>query len=221
MTKSKISAQGGARKAESMRRQGEEPDAVERLLRAGERLFGENSFDSVSVDDIAEAAGVAHGLLFHYFKTKRRFLLAVTRRAVDRLDAAHLGIGPQATSEEAIREFLKVHMKSVSSRRASFVANSRGGAGVDADVKAIWEESRKRAISMLYGYLEISSDSPKLYVLFRAWIGFVDELVLAWVQRADLDASAIVEASIENLRATIASYSRFEPAATLTIGRPL
>lgn len=203
------------------RKKVEDQDTVERLLSAGERLFAEHPFDAVSVDDIADAAGVAHGLLFHYFKSKRAFLLAVTRRAVEHLDAAHSGIAPQATSEDAVREFLRVHMKSVSSRRVSFVANSRGGAGVDAEVKAVWEESRERAIHLLFSYLEIRCASPKLFALFRAWLGFVDELILAWVQSKDIDPDKVVMVCISNLRATIDSYRHFDPDAHLVIGRPL
>ena len=45
--------------------------ARERLLQAGYAFIAERPFDSVTVDEIADAAGVAHGLLFHYFGTKR------------------------------------------------------------------------------------------------------------------------------------------------------
>jgi AcrR family transcriptional regulator len=42
----------------------------------------------VAVGDIAKSAGVAHGLLFHYFGTKRGIYLAALRRAALDLDAS-------------------------------------------------------------------------------------------------------------------------------------
>ncbi|WP_218022230.1 TetR family transcriptional regulator [Nocardia amamiensis] len=43
----------------------------QRLLDAAVRLFAERGYDEVAVADIAEAAGVAHGLLYHHFGNKR------------------------------------------------------------------------------------------------------------------------------------------------------
>lgn len=37
------------------------------LLEASLVLFTERSYDDVSIDDIAESAGVSKGLLYHYF----------------------------------------------------------------------------------------------------------------------------------------------------------
>ncbi|MGD9942156.1 MAG: TetR/AcrR family transcriptional regulator [Burkholderiaceae bacterium] len=196
-------------------------DARERLLAAGERLFGQRPFDSVSIDDISDEAGVAHGLLFHYFQSKRGFLLAVTRRAASRVEAMHLSLPPQETSEAAFRAFLKAHMDSVLSRRAAFVAQSRGSVGVDAAVRVIWEEARGRAIHLFYGYLGIRNAPPKLYVLLRAWLGFFDELLLSWVERSDLSHAEVIDTSIANLRTALSNYSLLDPGCRLEMIRPL
>src|SRR5678815_4445601 len=42
-------------------------------------------YDTVSIDDIAKAAGISKGLLYHYFPTKRDFYAAVLREASGRL----------------------------------------------------------------------------------------------------------------------------------------
>jgi AcrR family transcriptional regulator len=48
------------------------PDARRaELLRAGERVFTEAAYDDVSIEQIAEAAGVSKNLLYHYFGGKR------------------------------------------------------------------------------------------------------------------------------------------------------
>ena len=60
----------------------------QRLVAAAVDLFSERSYDDVAAGDIAKAAGVAHGLLFHYFGSKRGIYLQAIREAVDQLDEA-------------------------------------------------------------------------------------------------------------------------------------
>ncbi|WP_051574465.1 TetR/AcrR family transcriptional regulator [Mycobacterium sp. URHB0044] len=47
------------------------------LLAAGRRLFGENGFRATSVDDLARAARVTTGALYHHFPTKTALFEAV------------------------------------------------------------------------------------------------------------------------------------------------
>jgi AcrR family transcriptional regulator len=59
----------------------ERSEAVEdkrrQLLDAAVRVFARKGFHASRVGDIAEEAGVAHGLLYHYFKSKNDVLEAV------------------------------------------------------------------------------------------------------------------------------------------------
>src|SRR3954452_15520647 len=58
------------------------PDARRaELLRAGERVFTSKPYDEVSIEDIAEAAGISKNLLYHYFAGKRELYLETIRAA--------------------------------------------------------------------------------------------------------------------------------------------
>jgi AcrR family transcriptional regulator len=48
-----------------------------RLLAAAERRFGAHGYEASSMQDIAEAAGVGVGTLYHHFPDKRALLLAL------------------------------------------------------------------------------------------------------------------------------------------------
>ena len=50
------------------------------ILAAAAKLFAERHYASVSTKDIADAAGVARGLLHHYFGSKRDLYLEVARQ---------------------------------------------------------------------------------------------------------------------------------------------
>src|SRR3954462_2441670 len=57
------------------------------LLDLGVRLMATRSLDELSIDLLAEEAGISRGLLYHYFGSKTAFHEAVVRRAADDLIA--------------------------------------------------------------------------------------------------------------------------------------
>ena len=50
---------------------------TEAILKAGRRLFGERGFAATTIDDIANAAQVAKGAVYHHFATKEAVFAAV------------------------------------------------------------------------------------------------------------------------------------------------
>ena len=54
-------------------------DKRQQLLEAAVRVFARNGYHSSRVGDIAEEAGIAHGLLYHYFPSKEEVLATVFR----------------------------------------------------------------------------------------------------------------------------------------------
>lgn len=58
-------------------------DAAERILAAAKHFFAEAGFDAVSMNAIAERAGVSKANVFHHFKSKNELYLAVLRAACD------------------------------------------------------------------------------------------------------------------------------------------
>ena len=63
------------------------PSTRERLIATAMSLFWEKGYDSTSVAEVLQKAGVNSGSLYHFFPGKQDLLLAV-------LDAYHRGIGP-------------------------------------------------------------------------------------------------------------------------------
>src|SRR6478736_4388374 len=57
----------------------------EQLLDLGVRLLSSRSLDELSIEMLAEEAGISRGLLYHYFGNKQDFHRAVCRRAADGL----------------------------------------------------------------------------------------------------------------------------------------
>jgi TetR/AcrR family transcriptional regulator, fatty acid metabolism regulator protein len=57
----------------------------EQILQAAVRVFAKHGYEATRVGDIAKEAGVAYGLVYHYFASKEAVLDAVFREAWGRL----------------------------------------------------------------------------------------------------------------------------------------
>ena len=68
-----------ARERASGDRQGGAEETRQRILDAAVRVFARRGFHTSRVGDIAQEAGVAHGLLYHYFASKDEVLETVFR----------------------------------------------------------------------------------------------------------------------------------------------
>ena len=51
---------------------------IENILTVSAKLFLEKGFDKTSIQDIAEAAGISKGAIYHHFKSKDEIISAVT-----------------------------------------------------------------------------------------------------------------------------------------------
>lgn len=165
--------------------------ARERILEVATRLFTQRPFDEISAEDIAREAGVAHGLTFHYFGSKAKLYEEISQAAADRLDRIHVQATLTGAAPEKLRSFLVAHMEEVYRRRVDYVFHSRGGG--TAAIQDIWERSRSHGIRLVLSFYGVTAPSLELAVATRAWLGYFDELVLAWVQGKIKNKVAIVE----------------------------
>ena len=69
-------------------RAGQGEQRKKELVQVSLRLFSENGFHATSIRDIAKAAGVTEGLIYHYFQGKKDLLKTIVESSVldDRLD---------------------------------------------------------------------------------------------------------------------------------------
>ena len=89
-------------------RRGSAAETKSAILEAARRLFAEQDIASVSIRDIASAAGVSHGLVQRYFGSREQMLEAIVRQEVA---AYHTTALPLPAADEhdwqQLREVLK------------------------------------------------------------------------------------------------------------------
>jgi TetR/AcrR family transcriptional regulator len=90
------------------------PDAVDRILAVAEKLFAEQGFDAVSMNAIAESAGVSKANVFHHFTSKNALYISVLhnacRAAVQHLDDLSKDDAPLA---ERLPQFARAHLENL------------------------------------------------------------------------------------------------------------
>ena len=153
------------------------------LIELGLQLFAERSVDELSIDDIARAAGISKGLLYHYFSSKRDYYLEVVRAAAGHLVERTVTAGVDA-SPAALQDGLDVYLDFVEQNARSFVALMRGSN--DPDVLQIVETTRRSIADRILARLGQEQPTPLLRTALRGWIGLVEAASLDWLERRDL-----------------------------------
>jgi AcrR family transcriptional regulator len=150
------------------------------LVDLGVSMLSTRPIEQVSVDDIAAAAGISRGLLFHYFPSKREFLAAVVQAAADRLLAV-TDPDPALPLLDRLRAGLEGYVGFIEDNRAAYVSLVRGAQGADIHLAGVFESTRAAIVDRIFVQLEAPTVSPALHVAIRGWIGLVEEATLAWL----------------------------------------
>jgi AcrR family transcriptional regulator len=167
-----------------------EPDTRrEQLLECATRLFGERPYAEVSTTDIAREAGVARGLLNHYFGQKRDLYLKVVKRML-LMPGLEESVPMTGTLRQRVERSVEWYLNSVALHGKTYVAvTGAGGIGADPEVERIISEADDVASSKTLEFLglkaEVGSDS-RHRAMMRAYAGMVKATIREWIHGGTL-----------------------------------
>ena len=152
------------------------------LLELGVRLLATRSLDELSIDVLAEEAGISRGLLYHYFGNKHAFHEAVVRRAADELIAQ---TAPPAGGDPLTRLLASVtaYVDYVLANYEGYVSLIKGAAGGNETLRRIYEEARSALSQRIFtedAQAELIDDTPRNRLVVRGWAAMTEELVVTW-----------------------------------------
>jgi AcrR family transcriptional regulator len=177
-------------------------DRRRQLLEVGLEFFGNHPYGDVGTAEIAERAGVSHGLLFHYFGDKRRYYLEVLRRVSDDLVRAQ-ALEEEATPWQRLQAKLRAQVDFADEYTVAYKAIVSGGNGADEELAKLAEEARWRSIRLITDALGISEPEPELRIALRGWQGFSEGAIIEWLKRRDLGKEELVRLLAHGLVATL------------------
>lgn len=204
-----VSTRGSARsddveEASAVRTRMEVDARRQQLIRRGLELFATRAYDEVSIDDLARGLGISKGLLYHYFPTKRDFYAAVIEAAANEIlerTQPDVSLAPL----DRLASGLKAYLEYVEQRADAYVALMRGGIGSDREVAHILEKTRMQLVTRILNAMGATSPIPRLRILLRAWIGFVEAASLDWLAQRDMPRDDLVAMLVELFPAIVAT----------------
>jgi AcrR family transcriptional regulator len=169
-----------------------EPDARrEQILVCAIRLFGDRPYPEVSTTDIAQEAGVARGLINHYFGTKRDLYLEVVRRMVT-IPSSTPALSP-GSLEERIEASVSWFLDRVLRHSKTWLV-AVGGVGHDADVERILADADELAADRVLefvGLANVHEHREQLRAMIRAYAGMVKAAGREWLMRDHLSRDQV------------------------------
>ena len=189
------------------------------ILACARQLFSERPYAAVSTSEIAREAGVARGLLHHYFGTKRELYLEVVRALV-RVPAHPIPDGGDGRSaEEQIDDSAGRWLELLQRNRGTWLAaNGAQGIGRDPEVEAILEQARETAIDGLIVAIrpgDPATAPPELRAVMRAYSGLAEAASLEWLERRRLSReqaqALVVQGFFSIVRDALPAVERLAP----------
>lgn len=170
----------------------------EHLLHVGVELVGRHGTADISIEEIARAAGVSKGLLYHYFPTKTDFFVAVLARSQAEMDQAVVR-DPELTALEQFDRNLDGFLRFVDAHAEGYLAvvNARGR---EPRVQELVEERRQRRVDELVALAAVLEDVPRdaartplLVAAIEGWIGFTEGVIVRWLRDREMSKEEVHE----------------------------
>lgn len=172
------------------------------LIDLGARMLAERPLEQISVEDIADQAGVSRGLLFHYFASKSEFHLAIVRHTSQQMLAR---TEPADTGDpiETLRSVLASYVDYVTENRTTYVSLLRGTASGDPHMREVFEQTRDVMAARTLDQLPTIGlpRTPQVELAVRGWIAFVEEATISWLRSPAISREELIELTVHALPA--------------------
>ena len=173
----------------------------QQILVAARRIFNERHYGAVSVSDIAAEAGIARGLVNHYFGTKRELYIEVVREMVRVPPLPVPEYVRGTTPTERVGVSIDGWLGMIERNRETWLASMQSQGLGDPEIAAIFEQARedaaKRMIAIL-GLGPVETVAPERLAMMRAYGGLAEAATVQWLQHGRLNREQVRELLIES-----------------------
>src|SRR3954453_7057524 len=155
----------------------------DQILDAANTLFAQRAYDQVSVGDIASSAGVARGLVHHYFGGRKEVYVGLLERLGARREdelRPPTGRSPRARVADTVSRWLDW----TEANRTIWLGTIAHGEDIaDPDVRRVVTELVRRAVALVAAHhADIAQDSPRLRYALECWTGLNRAATSRWLQ---------------------------------------
>ncbi|WP_183094179.1 TetR/AcrR family transcriptional regulator [Nocardioides stalactiti] len=158
----------------------------ELIVASAARLFALRPYAEVSTVDIAREAGVARGLLNHYFSDKRGLYLEVVRQIVMLPELEETPALAEGTAQEKVDAAITWFMDSAERHVASYATVLGGGVGADPEVAAIVDAADDLAARRVLQLVGIDEEDGHAQATVRCYGGMAKAAIQEWSRKETL-----------------------------------
>jgi len=168
------------------------------LLSLALAAFSTKSYDDVSIDELAQAAGVSKGLLYHYFPSKRDLYLTTVREAAEQL-MARIVPDPSLGPLEQVSRGVDAYLLYVHDNADAYLSLMQSGIGRDQEVYAIVEHTRHEFVNVVFERAGQALLNPLQRTLVRGWVGMVEAASLDWLKTESVGREELTRLLVKTL----------------------
>jgi AcrR family transcriptional regulator len=167
-------------------------DRRAQLIELGREMFNSRRYSEISVDDIAQAASISIGLLYHYFGSKKEFFLAgLQQGAQELLDAS----APDRDISPAMQVItgLKGYLDYVEAHSFGYLnlKSFQNEAIAMPELSDVNEQFRETIVDRYLQDMPPDMVVNATRVALKGYVGFTDTLVLDWLEHRSLDRQTL------------------------------
>jgi AcrR family transcriptional regulator len=182
------------------------------LVELGIDLFSKYAYEDISIDGVAEAAGISKGLLYHYFSGKREFYVETVRAASRRLQLLTMP-DPALPPSARLRAALDAHLRYIQEHGPVYSAVYGSGVAIAPEIREILEEHRDVVIRYFLDAMGVEKARPALRVALRAFIAMVEGASLDWIANASIKREDLRELFVASYFALVGKALEIDPKA--------
>ncbi len=189
------------------------------LIELGVEMLATRTLDELSVEEIAQSAGISRGLLFHYFSSKQEFHVEVARAAAAEM-LRRTEPNQTLAPAEALRSSLRAYVDYVGEFPDNYRSLVRGAASGDSEMRAIFDETRtamaRRIVGVTGNYGARLGARSELAI--HGWVAYVEECVIRWTDCRSIERDDLLDMLTGSLPAVVLAASDGNLNPRLTSG---
>jgi AcrR family transcriptional regulator len=183
------------------------------LLEAGARVFTERSYDDASMAEVARAAGISKGLLYHYFPSKRDLFVATLEAAAEELRNI-TEPDPSRSIPEQLTSILDAYLAWIEEHADSYAKLLESATGSD-DVRSYMAQMRAGTVERILGTLVKGGNPAAIRTALHGFLWFIDGACLDWLASKDLSREQLRDMLVTTFAGAIGAAVQTGPPVEL------
>ena len=174
------------------------------LLELGERLFASHSYAELSMATIAREAGISKALLYHYFPSKQDFFVATLRQGAQEI-GRRTQPDPDLPPMEALAGSIDGFLGWIEENETAY-RKTMESVGSVPEVRVLIDQIRDATSARILEGLGAGDPAPpQLRAAARAWLWFMDGVILDWLEHRDMSRTEVRDLLLGSLAGSISA----------------